>query len=198
VVKNSAILFSPDDATPPTALTEWLARQADVVLTIHHVDDLMAMSLRGRPRAVAFDARSAPEAVYDALRRLKRDSYTGVVPAVVLAAEGNEAFDEAFRSGADEVVRESLELHELLIRLDAMLRRSDRDLVVHPSTRLPGAAEIENDVARRLKNEVRFAMCYADPVRDVLRGPRSLQGVQRPVFVLRRRSGHPDPGEDSA
>jgi GGDEF domain-containing protein len=162
VVKNSAILFSPDDATPPTALTEWLARQADVVLTIHHVDDLMAMSLRGRPRAVAFDARSAPEAVYDALRRLKRDSYTGVVPAVVLAAEGNEAFDEAFRSGADEVVRESLELHELLIRLDAMLRRSDRDLVVHPSTRLPGAAEIENDVARRLKNEVRFAMCYAD------------------------------------
>ena len=43
-----------------------------------------------------------------------------------------------------------------------MLRRSDRDLVVHPSTRLPGAAEIENDVARRLGAEVRFAMCYAD------------------------------------
>jgi len=43
-----------------------------------------------------------------------------------------------------------------------MLRRSDRDLVVHPSTRLPGAAEIEADVARRLKQEVRFAMCYAD------------------------------------
>ena len=47
MVKNSAILFSPDDATPPTALTEWLARQADVVLTIRHVDDLMAVSLRG-------------------------------------------------------------------------------------------------------------------------------------------------------
>jgi diguanylate cyclase (GGDEF)-like protein len=60
------------------------------------------------------------------------------------------------------VVRERIELHELLSRLDAMLRRSDRDLVVHPSTRLPGAAEIENDVARRLKGEVRFAMCYAD------------------------------------
>jgi diguanylate cyclase (GGDEF)-like protein len=50
----------------------------------------------------------------------------------------------------------------MLTRLDAMLRRSDRDLVVHPSTRLPGAAEIENDVARRLSNELRFAMCYAD------------------------------------
>jgi diguanylate cyclase (GGDEF)-like protein len=122
----------------------------------------MAMSLRGRPRVVAFDARTMPESVYDALRRLKRDSYTGVVPAVVLSADADDAFDEAFRSGADEVVRERLEQHELLTRLDAMLRRSDRDLVVHPSTRLPGAAEIENDVARRLSNEVRFAMCYAD------------------------------------
>ena len=43
-----------------------------------------------------------------------------------------------------------------------MLRRSDRDLVVHPSTRLPGAVEIEAEVTRRLESGVRFAMCYAD------------------------------------
>jgi diguanylate cyclase (GGDEF)-like protein len=162
VVKYSAILFSPDDATPPTALTEWLARQADVVLKVSHIDELMAMSLRGRPRLVAFDARTAPEPVYAACRRLKRDSYTGVVPAVVLSADDDDAFASAFAAGADEVVRERIDVRELVTRLDAMLRRSDRDLVVHPSTRLPGAAEIEADVARRLKQEVRFAMCYAD------------------------------------
>jgi diguanylate cyclase (GGDEF)-like protein len=162
VVKNSAILFSPDDATPPTALTEWLARQADVVLKVRHVDDLMAVSLRGRPRLVAFDARSAPELVYEACRRLKRDSYTGVVPAMVLSADADDAFASAFAAGADEVVREHIDVQEMITRLGAMLRRSDRDLVVHPSTRLPGAAEIEADVARRLKQEVRFAMCYAD------------------------------------
>ena len=162
MVKNSAILFSPDDATPPTALTEWLARQADLVLKVSHVDELMAMSLRGRPRLVAFDARTSPEPVYAACRRLKRDSYTGVVPAVVLSGDDDEAFANAFAAGADEVVRERIDVQELVTRLDAMLRRSDRDLVVHPSTRLPGAAEIEADVARRLKQEVRFAMCYAD------------------------------------
>ena len=162
MVKNSAILFSPDDATPPPALTEWLARQADVVLKVHHVDELMAMSLRGRPRLVAFDARTSPQPVWDACRRLKRDSYTGVVPAVVLSADDDPGFASAFAAGADEVVRERIDVQELVTRLDAMLRRSDRDLVVHPSTRLPGAAEIEADVARRLKQEVRFAMCYAD------------------------------------
>jgi len=34
VVKISAILFAPDDAAPPTALTDWLARHADAVLRV--------------------------------------------------------------------------------------------------------------------------------------------------------------------
>ena len=89
-------------------------------------------------------------------------SYTAVVPTVILVGEGDSRFAAAFKAGADEVVRETLGQTEQLIRLDAMLRRSDRDLVVHPSTRLPGAVEIEAAVARRIALEESFAMCYAD------------------------------------
>ena len=145
VAKSSAILFTPDDAPTPAALTEWLARQADIVLTISDINELMAMSMRGRPRVVAFDARTSPELVYAACRRLKHDSYTSVVPAMILSGDEDSVFAAAFLAGADEVVREHLAEPEKLIRLDAMLRRSDRDLVVHPSTRLPGAVEIEAD-----------------------------------------------------
>ena len=162
MVKISAILFSPDDAPSPAVLTEWLARQADTVLTISEIDELMAISLRGRPRVVAFDARSNPEAVHEACRRLKHDSYTGVIPTVILCGDGEECFAAAFKAGADEVVLENLAMPEKIIRLDALLRRSDRDLVVHPSTRLPGAAEIEAAVAARIASDSRFAMCYAD------------------------------------
>ncbi len=162
MVKISAILFSPDDAPSPAVLTGWLARQADAVLTISDIDELMAICLRGRPRVVAFDARSCPEAVYAACRRLKHDSYTGVIPTVILCADGDTAFAAAFDAGADEVVVESIATSQKLIRLDALLRRSDRDLVVHPSTRLPGAVEIEAAVAVRIASEVGFAMCYAD------------------------------------
>ncbi len=160
--KTSAILFSPDDAVPPTALIEWIGRQADTVLTIDDGDELMALSLRGRPRVIAFDARSTPAVVYAACQRIKRDSYTAVVPVVIVSGDADDAFQAAFDSGADEVVRERLAVPELLTRLDAMLRRSDRDLVVHPSTRLPGAVEIEKEVGRRLGNAAGFAMCYAD------------------------------------
>jgi GGDEF domain-containing protein len=162
VVKISAILFAPDDAAPPPALAEWLGRQADVQVRIREIDELMAMSLRGRPRVVAFDARHDRALVEQACARLKRDSYTGVVPAVMLTSNTDEAFAAGFEAGADEVLRDGLGAAELVTRLDAMLRRSDRDLVVHPSTRLPGAVEIEAEVTRRLDSGARFAMCYAD------------------------------------
>ncbi|MEO8624226.1 MAG: diguanylate cyclase [bacterium] len=162
LVKISAILFSPDDAPSPAVLTEWLARQADIVLSVSNIDELMAISLRGRPRVVAFDGRSNPEMVYEACRRLKHDSYTGVIPSVILCGNGEACFADAFNAGADEVVPEGLALPEKIIRLNALLRRSDRDLVVHPSTRLPGAVEIEGAVAARIASDSRFAMCYAD------------------------------------
>ena len=134
-------------------------------LPVVHVstsDDLMGVSLRGRPRVVLFDAREQAEMVLAASRRLKGDSYTAVVPAVIVSGDDDRSFGEAFAAGADEVVRSSLAPEEASVRLDAMLRRSDRDLVVHPSTRLPGAVEIEADVTRRLQGTEPFAMCYAD------------------------------------
>ena len=48
------------------------------------------------------------------------------------------------------------------MRLDAVLRRSDRDTGVHPSTRLPGTYGIEAEIARRLAAGLRFGVCYAD------------------------------------
>ena len=48
------------------------------------------------------------------------------------------------------------------MRLSVLLRRSDRDTFVHPSTRLPGTHEIEADITRRLAIGEPFAACYAD------------------------------------
>jgi GGDEF domain-containing protein len=93
---------------------------------------------------------------------MKGDSYTGIVPCIILASDSDEAFAAAFDAGADEVVRSGVPEAETMTRLNVMLRRSDRDLFVHPSTRLPGAVEIELEVQRRLAAGVLFAMCYAD------------------------------------
>jgi GGDEF domain-containing protein len=40
--------------------------------------------------------------------------------------------------------------------------RTERDVAVHPSTRLPGTTEIEREIRRQLDAQSEFAVCYAD------------------------------------
>jgi GGDEF domain-containing protein len=162
VATTNAIVFSSEQSLPDP-VRRWVDSLGIPVLAVTSGEELMAMALRGRPRVVVFDARgTGSKPAFDALRRVKADSYTGVVPCVVLTADDDACFEAAFREGADEVVRVSSAPAETGTRLSVMLRRSDRDLVVHPSTRLPGAVEIEAEINRRLADGQLFAMCYAD------------------------------------
>jgi GGDEF domain-containing protein len=143
-------------------VTGWVTSLGLPVMRVTDADQLMSTALRGRPRLVALDARDDAALMANAVGRLKADSYTSVVPCVVVVGSSPDDFKAAFAAGADEVVRPADSSDEIATRLDAMLRRSDRDLTVHPSTRLPGAVEIEAEVQRRLEAGDLFAMCYAD------------------------------------
>jgi diguanylate cyclase (GGDEF)-like protein len=129
---------------------------------LSEADEVMQVALRGRPRLVLVDARQHPVAALKMCRRLKQDSFTGIVPVVLATRDDDASFASAFDAGADEVLREGIGAHEVTLRLDAMLRRSDRDTFVHPSTRLPGTIEIELEMTRRIEAGVPFAVCYAD------------------------------------
>ncbi len=122
----------------------------------------MAAALRSRPRLVLVDARNHPVAGLKMCRRLKQDSFTGIIPVVIATRAEDMAFASAFDAGADEVLRDGASAHEATLRLDALLRRSDRDTFVHPSTRLPGTIEIEQEIVRRIESGGQFAVCYAD------------------------------------
>jgi len=161
-VKPIVVVFSPRDRPLPDAVRDWVRGLGLAVVSVRAADELMVLALRGRPRVVAFDARDEPKAVEDACHRLKADSYSGIVPCLIVVGAGGDEFRAAFEAGADEVVRPTDPAAEVTTRLGALLRRSDRDLTVHPSTRLPGAVEIEADVQRRLDEGSVFAMCYAD------------------------------------
>lgn len=158
----NAIRFSPDGASLPAHVSAWIAEQEASVVTLDSGDELMSIGLRARPRFVVFDARNETESVLAALHRVKKDSYTGVVPCAVLCGKKNEMVSAAFDAGADEVIREGMPGPEAVRRLDAMLIRSERDLIVHPSTRLAGTSAIESEIGRRLALGDYFAVCYAD------------------------------------
>ena len=121
--------------------------------------EIMDLALRSRPRLVILDGRDGSSHVSEASRRLKADSYTAIVPTAVLCAGGEAPFTEACTTLADEILGEATTATEVAARLDLMLRRSDRDTEVHPSTRLPGTTTIEAEITRRLEAGEQFAVC---------------------------------------
>ncbi len=150
-------------ADAPTWMTSWWESYAGECARTEDSREVMESALKARPRLIVIDACGTAAwtaSALDACRRLKRDAYTGIVPVFMIVPASS--FAEAFAVGADEVVRDGVEVDEALSRLGAMLRRSDRDTDVHPSTRLPGAREIEAELERRVERGEKFAACYAD------------------------------------
>jgi len=162
VAQTVAFVLSPGGHPLPDLVRGWLEARHILIANVVSAEELMSAALRSRPRLVVIEAEHDPAAALEACRRLKVDSFTGIVPTVVWVRDEDVAFSGAFAVGADEVFRAGVTAMEVPIRLDALLRRSDRDTFVHPSTRLPGAVEIETEIARRLALHELFAVCYAD------------------------------------
>ena len=158
-----AIVFSTEPGQLPYGVNAWLTALGIPVVRHASADDVVALCLRSRPRLVVLDARrAAAGSALELLSRLKSDSFTGVIPSVVVTDAETEAIRRAFIGGADDVLSSLSPEDEASARLNAVLRRSDRDIQVHPSTRLPGAVEIDAEIARRMTAGQAFAACYAD------------------------------------
>lgn len=158
-ITEHTIVVVTDGRPLPSWLSAWWTDVADALVLSSEADDVVRWALRARPRCIVLDARPLGPALA-LCRRLKRDAWTAIVPVVVVG-EGVD-FALAFDAGADEVLDVALGSREAAARLGALLRRSDRDTDVHPSTRLPGTREIEAELGRRLAGSGRFAACYAD------------------------------------
>ncbi len=162
MAQKIAILFETEGQPAPGPLATWVQSEGLDVKVVRSTDDLMTLALRGRPTVVSIDARTGTHLALQACARIKSDMYTAIVPVVVFVAAGESAVTEALASGADEVIAPRIPDVEVQARLSTMLRRSDRDINVHPSTRLPGTVTIEAEIGRRLASGVLFAVCYAD------------------------------------
>ena len=132
-------------------------------IPVHDPVELEQMVLRALPSLVLVDADSTGAQGLEACRRLKVDPYTAIVPLVAVTGRHvTERVMEWFSAGADEVVTPLFESSEQSGRLDALVTRTQRDVAVNPSTRLPGTTEIEREIRRRMEDGERFAVCYAD------------------------------------
>jgi GGDEF domain-containing protein len=162
--EKTILHFGPGRSEPAPLVSEFAERESLVVLTVPRADDVRALLNRTFPKCLVMETglRSAAE-MLDLCRGLKQDAFTAIVPVVVLVPAGEpELAAELLAAGADEVVHEAVPPREKLLRLEQVLKRAERDVSVHPTTRLPGTNHIARDMGYRLAAGERFAVCYAD------------------------------------
>ncbi|MGV3708184.1 MAG: diguanylate cyclase [Gemmatimonas sp.] len=162
ITERTALILTSGQPLPEW-LGPWCAQALIELRTEKSGDELPGIVFRSRPRMIVLDGRGSAAECERALRtcgRLKRDSFSGIIPLALLVPPLR--LQDAFAAGADEVIRDGVDDADATVRLEAMLRRSDRDTDVHPSSRLPGTREIEAELSRRIDSREKFAVCYAD------------------------------------
>ncbi len=161
----SVVVFQGVERALPDVVRRWVASLDARVERVTTDDGLMALVMRGRPLVVLVDARGAAHGEFAgavaAIGRTKADAFTGVIPLAAIT-DSAERTAVLLNAGADEAVATSASEAEWEARLGALMRRSTRDMGVHPTTRLPGTTEIEARLERCIAAGVSFATCYAD------------------------------------
>jgi GGDEF domain-containing protein len=127
------------------------------------LEGVRALMNRTFPACLVLDVAHGSAEVLGLCRDLKSDSFTGIVPIVVIVPpEERDLGADALQAGADEVLEDGIPEREWSLRMQLVLRRADRDVSVHPTTRLPGTVQIERDMHDRITAGGTFAVCYAD------------------------------------
>ncbi|MCU0494421.1 MAG: response regulator [Chloroflexaceae bacterium] len=126
---------------------------------------------------------------------------TAITPILLLSAIN--APDEKVRGlelGADDYITKPFSMLELVARVQAAVRRSEREGSANPSTRLPGNITIERAISQRISQQTPFAICYCDldnfkaynDTYGFLKGDAIIQQTARLLVETVKLHGNPD------
>jgi GGDEF domain-containing protein len=159
----SVLYYSPDSRPVPEWIAAWVNGKGFALDRIGASETVVTLAVRGHLALIIVGGDAVGAAGAALCRTLKSDSYSAVVPVVFVS--GRHATEDVrawFEAGADEVLTPLFAPEEQRSRLDVLVIRTERNVSVHPSTRLPGTTEIEREIRLRLDRPQPFAVCYAD------------------------------------
>ncbi len=100
---------------------------------------------------------------FTVLGGLRAQPETQLTPIILVSALNSAAEKvRGLQLGADDYITKPFSGAELSARVQAAMRRSEREGGANPSTRLPGNVAIERAITQRIADGQPFAICYAD------------------------------------
>lgn len=169
--------MAEDDIHIRTGLTDTLESEGYQVIAAGDGNEALDAFERETPDLVLLDVMMPGKSGYDVCRAIRTKD--GLVPIIMLTAKGEE-IDKVvgLKLGADDYITKPFGIHELLARIDAVLRR----------------AKISKSPAENDKDKAPFAFAgfTVDPKRFKIGGTsRNFDLSKREIDLLRLFAGHP-------
>lgn len=160
---DELVLIVDDDPDIRTFLEVTLSLGGFEVVEATNGSEAVKQAIARNPALILMDVMMPEMDGMEAVRTLRADSRTSHVPIIMVTAKAQGADKIAgFTQGADDYITKPFDPDELVVRVQATLRRAAEMRSVSPLTALPGNARIELELKRRIDDDDAFALLYAD------------------------------------
>ena len=162
--EKKKILIIDDDEVARTLITGILQNSEQYTVIVgEDGEDGIKRALREQPDLIILDIMMPQIDGYQVCKILRENVATRYIPIIILSAKGSiDSQVHGFELGADDFITKPFNHPELLARIEALIRRHELSLDANPLTRLPGNISIERELVRRLSDNSKFAVGYAD------------------------------------
>jgi PAS domain S-box-containing protein len=179
------ILVVDDDPSIRTICREVLEASSYTVREASSGQQARSEVHRFKPDLVMLDVMMPGLDGFQTAESLRAEPATSMVPIIFLSAKGETADKvRAFRLGAEDYVVKPFIAAELVARVRKALERRERELGASPTTQLPGAGAIEQEIERRLSVREAVAFCYLDL--DNLKAFNDYYGYAKADAIIRQ------------
>lgn len=133
------------------------------IITASDGQHALALGFTEKPDLILLDCNLPEMTGLEVLSKLRAHLFTSYIPVILFSAQGEvEDRVRGLEAGADDYIIKPFATIELAARVSAALRRSRRDLVADPLTKLPGNLVLREEIARRLQRKQLFSLAYLD------------------------------------
>ncbi|MCI0475883.1 MAG: response regulator [Anaerolineales bacterium] len=199
--EQRAILLIDDDPLIRRIVTRALSATGYQVAEASSGTEGLALAFKNPPDLILLDVMMPGMDGFQVCAALRQNSLTANVPVLMLTAlDQTDSKVRGLQTGADDYITKPFNLDELQTRIEAHLRRSERDLGANPLTILPGNIAIEHTLRQRLATTQPLAVLYIDLTNfkeyndecGWLKGDEIIRMLARQIVDTVRKQGNPD------